>query len=174
MSENNTILALFPDINPAADGVEKLQEMGVSDNDITVISGVPLTPAMLGRSHPHTNVSLLSLGGAVAGFCFGVFLNYGTPYLYTVPVGGQYITPIPPGMILIFEMTMLFALLATFLGVFLDSYFPNYRPLEYTPEISDGKIGVFFKCPAGEQKKFIDALSTLGAESVQPVEAQQL
>jgi hypothetical protein len=23
---------------------------------------------------------------------------------------------------------MLFALLATFLGVFLDSYFPNYRP----------------------------------------------
>ena len=42
---------------------------------------------------------------------------------------------------------MLFALLSTFLGVFLDSYFPNYRPLEYVPEISDGKIGIFFKCP---------------------------
>jgi hypothetical protein len=114
------------------------------------------------------------LGGAVAGFCFGVFLNYGTPYLYPVPVGGQYITPIPPGMILIFEMTMLFALLSTFLGVFLDSYFPNYRPLEYVPEISDGKIGIFFKYPVEEQEKFVEAMNQFGAESVRPAEAQQL
>jgi hypothetical protein len=71
-------------------------------------------------------------------------------------------------------MTMLFALLATFLGVFLDSYFPNYRPLEYLPEISDGKIGVFFKCDQDEQKKFTEALGRMGAESIKPVEAQQL
>ena len=171
---DTTLLALFEDIDPAADAIEKLHEMGVTDDQINVISGVPVTHKMLGRPHPWTNVSRLALGGAVAGFCFGAFLNYGTPYLYTIPVGGQYITPIPPGMILLFEMTMLFALLATFLGVFLDSYFPNYRPLEYVPEISDGKIGVFFKYPPGEQEKFVDALSTLGAESVRPVEAQQL
>jgi hypothetical protein len=171
---DTTLLALFEDIDPAADAIEKLHEMGVTDDNINVISGVPVTHKMLGRPHPWTNVSRLAFGGAVAGFCFGVFLNYGTPYLYPVPVGGQYITPIPPGMILIFEMTMLFALLSTFLGVFLDSYFPNYRPLEYVPEISDGKIGVFFKHPQGEQEKFVEALSTLGAESVRPVEAQQL
>ena len=94
--------------------------------------------------------------------------------LYGVHVGGQYITPIPPGLIIIFEMTMLFALLATFLGVFLDSYFPNYRPLEYVAEVSDGKIAVFFKCSEADQKKFTDALSALGAESVRTAEAQQL
>jgi hypothetical protein len=77
-------------------------------------------------------------------------------------------------MILLFEMTMLFALLATFLGVFLDSYFPNYRPMEYVGEISDGMIGVFFKVPEGDQKKFTDVFGTLGAESIKPVEAQQL
>jgi len=171
---DTTLLALFEDIDPAADAIDKLHEMGVTDDQINVISGVPVTHKMLGRPHPRTNVSRLALGGAVAGFCFGAFLNYGTPYLYTIPVGGQYITPIPPGMILIFEMTMLFALLSTFLGVFLDSYFPNYRPLEYVPEISDGKIGIFFKYPSGEQEKFVDVLSILGAESVRPVEAQQL
>jgi hypothetical protein len=171
---DTTLLALFEDIDPAADAIEKLHEMGVTDDEINVISGVPVTHKMLGRPHPRTNVSRLALGGAVAGFCFGAFLNYGTPLLYPVPVGGQYITPIPPGMILIFEMTMLFALLSTFLGVFLDSYFPNYRPLEYMPEISDGKIGIFFKYPSGEQEKFVDVLSKLGAESVRPVEAQQL
>ena len=171
---DSTLLALFEDIDPAANGIEKLHEMGIADDNINVISGVPIAHKMLGRPHPWTNVSRLALGGAAAGFCIGAFLNYGTPYLYNVPVGGQYITPIPPGMILLFEMTMLFALLATFLGVFLDSYFPNYRPLEYVPEISDGKIGVFFKAPSGDEEKFIDALSTLGAESVRPVEAQQL
>jgi len=77
-------------------------------------------------------------------------------------------------MIILFEMTMLFMLLATFLGVFLDSYFPNYRPLEYVPEISDGKIAVFFKCPQDEQEKFTAALNQLGAESVKPAEARQL
>ena len=171
---DTTLLALFEDLDPAANAIEKLHELGVTDEKINVISGVPVAHKILGRPHPHTNVSRLSLGGAIAGFAFGFFLNYITPYMYTVPVGGQYITPIPPGMILLFEMTMLFALLATFLGVFLDSYFPNYRPMEYVGEISDGKIGVFFKVPEGDQKKFTDALGALGAESIKPVEAQQL
>ena len=176
MTDTTTLLALFDEdkIDPAADAIEKLHEMGITDEDINVISGVPVAHKILGRPHPSTNVPRLALGGAVAGFCIGVFLNYGTPYLYTVPVGGQYITPVPPGMIIIFEMTMLFALLSTFLGVFLDSYFPNYRPLEYVPEISDGKIGIFFRHPSGEHEKFVDAMSAFGAESVRPVEAQQL
>jgi len=169
-----TLLALFEDIDPAAEGIEKLHEMGVTDDRINVISGVPVLERMLGRPPQWTNVSRLALGGAVAGFMFGAFLNFGTPNMYTVYVGGQPIMPIPPGLIIIFEMTMLFALLATFLGVFLDSYFPNYRPLEYVPEISDGKIGVFFKVPDGEQKKFVEALNKVGAESVKPAEAIQL
>jgi hypothetical protein len=171
---DTTLLAVFEDVDPAADAIEKLHAMGVADENINVISGVPVAHKILGRPHPHTNVSRLSLGGAIAGFLFGVFLNYGTPYLYYVPVGGQYITPIPPGMILIFEMTMLFALLATFLGVFLDSYFPNYRPMEYVGEVSDGRIAIFFKVPEGDQEKFSDALGNLGAESIKRAEAQQL
>jgi hypothetical protein len=43
-------------------------------------------------------------------------------------------------------------MLSTFLGVFLDSFFPNYGPMEYIPEISDGKIGMFFKVPQEEQQ----------------------
>jgi len=167
-------LALFEDIDPAANAIEKLHEMGVTDDRMEVISGVPINPRMLGRPHPWTNVSRLALGGAVGGFLFGLFLNWGTPNLYAVRVGGQALTPIPPGLILLFEMTMLFALLSTFLGVFLESYFPNYRPLEYVPQISDGKIGVFFRVPQDDQQKFTDALQALGAESVEPHEARQL
>lgn len=169
-----TLLAVFEDIDPAADAIEKLHGMGITDENINVISGVPVTHKMLGRPHPWTNVSRLALGGAAAGFVVGLFLNFGTPYLYGIHVGGQYITPIPPGLIIVFEMTMLFALLSTFLGVFLDSYFPNYRPMEYVAEVSDGKIAVFFRCPEADQKQFMDAMGALGAESVKLAEAQQL
>jgi hypothetical protein len=173
---DTTLLALFEDIDPAANGIEKLREMGIVDDEMNVISGVPFAHTILSRPHPWTNVSRLSLGGAILGFIVGVTLNYGTPYFYAFPimVGGQFVTPVPAGMIIIFEMTMLFALLSTFLGVFLDSYFPNYRPLEYIAEVSDGKIAVFFNCPKGENKKFVDALSKIGAISVEPAEAQQL
>jgi hypothetical protein len=171
---DTTLLALFQDIDPAADAIEKLHEMGVSDDRMEIISGVPIPHKMLGRPHPWTNVSRLALGGAVAGSLFGLFLNFGTPNLYSVRVGGQALTPVPPGLIIFFEMTMLFALLATFLGVFLESYFPNYRPLEYVPQISDGKIGIFFKVSQDDQQKFTDALTQMGAESVEPHEARQL
>lgn len=171
---DTTLLALFEDIDPAAEAIDKLHEMGVTDDRLNVISGVPFTHKMLGRPHPWTNVSRLALGGAAAGFVVGLFLNFGTPYLYPVSVGGQYITPIPPGLIIVFEMTFLFALLSTFLGVFLDSFFPNYGPMEYVPEISDGKIGIFFKVPQDEQQKFTDTLSQMGAQSVLPAEARPL
>ena len=171
---DTTLLAVFEDIDPAASAIEKLHEMGVTDDNINVISGVPVAHKMLGRPHPWTNVSRLALGGAVAGFFFGLFLNFGSPALYPVNVGGQYLYPVPPGLIIVFEMTMLFALLSTFLGVFLDSYFPNYRPMEYVSEVSDGKIAVLFRVPESEQNKFTDALGKLGAESVKPAEARQL
>jgi hypothetical protein len=171
---DTTLLALFEDIDPAAEAIDKLHEMGVTDERLNVISGVPITHKMLGRPHPWTNVSRLALGGAIAGFFFGLFLNFGTPNLYSVRVGGQALTPVPPGLIIVFEMTMLFALLSTFLGVFLDSFFPNYGPMQYVPQISDGKIGIFFKVPEGEEGQFADAMNQLGAESVMPTEARPL
>jgi hypothetical protein len=171
---DTTLLALFEEIDPAANAIEKLHEMGVTNDRIEVISGVPISHRMLGRPHPWTNVSRLALVGAVGGFLFGLFLNFGTPSLYAVRVGGQALFPIPPGLILVFEMTFLFALLSTFLGVFLESYFPNYGRMDYVPEISDGKIGVFFKVLREEQEKFTEALSQMGAESVRAVEAQPL
>jgi len=169
-----TMLALFEDLDPAANAIEKLHALGVPDAEISVISGVPVLEAILGRPRQGTNVSRLALGGAIAGFLVGGFLNFGTPQMYTVLVGGQPKLPIPPGMILFFEVTMLFMLLATFLGVFLESYFPNYRRLQYVPEISDGKVGVLFRCAAEDERKLSDAMKSLGAERVRPAEAVDL
>lgn len=175
MEENkNTLLALFADLEPAATAVERLRDLGLSEGEMNIISGVPLNAAMLGRDNHWTNVPRLALGGALLGFSFALFLAFGTPTLYPIVVGGQALYPGPPTFVLIFEMTMLGMLLSTFLGVFLDSFFPNYRPLHYVSGVSDGKIAILFSCPAGAQEKFIDAMKAVGAQSVEPAEAQQL
>ena len=174
MTEEKSILAVFADIDPAADAIEQLRLMGVHDDHMNVISGIPVTEAMLGRPHQWTNVPRLAGGGAAAGFALGVFLSVIAPNMYTIQVGGQPFAPVPPAIIVIFEMTMLGMLLSTFLGVFLDSTFPSYRPMKYVPEISDGKIGILIETLPDDEKKVTDLLKKLGAESVQYAEAQHL
>jgi len=174
MVETKTLLALFEDIDPAAEAIDRLRGMGISDDQMNIISGIPVTERMLGRPRQWTNVPRLAMGGAVAGLLIGLFLAFGTPSLYTVHVGGQPVFPGPPSVVVIFEMTMLGLLVSTFLGVFLDSYLPSYRPKEYVPEISDGKIAILFNCPVEAEPGFIEAMTKLGAQSVNPAEAGQL
>ncbi len=170
------LLAVFPDLEPAANAIEKLRAMGVSDDCMNIISGIPVTEAMLGRPAQWTNVPRIAFGGAVLGFGAGFLLAFVTPYVYPYPIqlGPQAFTPGPPSVVVLFELTMLGMLLSTFLGVFLDSYFPNYRPMKYVPEISDGKIAILIECPHVEENKITDALKKMGAESVNPAEAQHL
>ena len=97
-----------------------------------------------------------------------------TTNMYPIYVGGKPLAPVAPSIVVVFEMIMLGMLIATFLGVFLDSRFPSYSPKEYIPEISDGSIALLFTCPDGEQEAFVSAMRSLGAEKVEPAEAQQL
>ena len=174
MPEPLTLLALFPDVEPASDGIEKLHSLGVTDAQINVISGIPIPGRVLGRPSAITNVSKIALTGAGLGMLFGLFLIYGTPYLYPLHVGGQPLYPVPMGIIVTFEMTMLGLMGFAFLGLFVDSGFPSYTPKDYVPEISDGKIAVLFPCSPADEKRFVDSLTKAGAESVKRAEARHL
>jgi hypothetical protein len=174
MTDKNMLLAVFEDLDPAAHAVEKLRELGLTDEHMNVISGIPVTEAMLGRPRQWTNVPRLAGGGAFGGFLLGAFLAFGTPMLYPLNVGGQPLIPGPPSVVVIFEMTMLGMLISTFIGVFLDSRFPSYTPKEYVPEISDGKIAILIECEADMEQKIEKAMTEIGAESVKHAEAQTL
>ncbi len=174
MSDSNTLLAVFEDIEPAADGIGKLHELGVADENMDVISGIPIRPAILERPSAVTRVGWIALAGAILGLLLAVFFVWGIPYLFPLDAGGQPIYPVPQLLIIMFEMTMLGLMGFAFLGMLVDSGIPSYTPKEYVPEISDGRIAVLFSCPKEEQRKFVDALTKLGAKSVEPAEARQL
>ena len=174
MAETITLLAMFEDVEPAAQGIDQLQQLGVSDQDVNIISGIPVKHTILGRPAAITYVSRIGFMGALMGMALGLFFIYGVKYLYPLYVGGQPIFPVPQGFIITFEMTMLGLMGFSFIGMFVDSGFPSYTPKQYTPEISDGKIAVLFSCPVNEQEKFVEALKKAGAETVEPVEARHL
>ena len=174
MSENLTLLALFQDVDPAARGIAKLHELGIEDGHINVLSGIPIKGAILGRPEPKTNVPRIGMLGAGLGLCLGLFFLQGIPLLYPLYVGGQSLFPIPPTLIISFEMTMLGLMGFSFIGLFIESRFPSFEAVDYVPEISDGKIAVYVNCQAEQQDQVTSALTNAGAESVKPMEAQKL
>ncbi len=173
MSESKTFLALFTDVDPAVEAIDRLRERGVHDEDMNVISGIPLTDRILGRPRVWSNVPRLAMGGALAGLAFGLFLVV-VPIFYPLKIGGQAPISGAPTVVLIFEMTMLGLLVSTFIGVFLDSMYPSYKPKEYIPEISDGKIAILYNIPEEKVSEVDEMLNTLGVQSITPAEKRQL
>ncbi len=148
--------------------------IGVKDEQMNIISGIPFTEHILGRPRVWSNVPRLALGGAVAGMLFGIFLAVGITNLYPIKIGGQGLVNGAPTVVLLFEMTMLGLLASTFIGVFLDSTFPSYRPKEYIAEISDGKIAILYSIPEEKETVVKDMLNSLGAQSITPAERRPL
>jgi Alternative complex III, ActD subunit len=171
MPEETVHLALFSDIDPASQALDALREMGIQDKDMTIISGVPYSDRMLGRPMSWTRVPQLAISGFVLGFIVSLLLNFGTPLLYPIYVGGLPLLPIPTTAILTFEISMLGLLAFTFLGVVWESAFPTLKTKEYHPEISDGKIAVVFNCPEEIHTRAHEALTAMGAEWIHRTEA---
>src|SRR5512135_866975 len=118
MADNLTLLALFTEIDPAVKAIDKLHEMGIADKKMDIISGIPFSQAVLGRPKLPTFIHRLALGGAMLGLIAALFLIFGIPGLYPLQVGGQPVFPIPPFLIIGFELTMLGLMGAAFLGLF--------------------------------------------------------
>src|SRR5512133_870473 len=109
MAEDNIHLALFKEdkIDHVAEALGKLHTLGITDRDISVISGVPYSDKILGRPMSWTRIPQIGMAGAVLGFIIAMILNWGTPALYSLRVGGQSLFPIPTSIVVTFELTML-------------------------------------------------------------------
>jgi len=168
MAEETVHLALFKEdkVDHVAEALGRLRELGISDDDMSVISGVPYSDKILGRPMSWTRITQVGLVGAVLGFLVAAALVWGTPALYSLRVGGHPLFPIPTAIVVMFELTMLGLLISTFLGVFVEMISPSFGPKGYHPKVSDGHIAILFTCPPEQDRKMHAALTELGAELV--------
>ena len=136
------LLGLFNNVEPTADAIDRLHKLGVTDDRITVMSGAPYKPEVLGRPHYHGKVGCAASMGAIVGILAATFLTVGLFLLYPIIQGGQPLVPIPPSLIVYFEVTMLGTMWASFLGLLTLSKLPSFRNEPYDQRITQGFIGV--------------------------------
>jgi hypothetical protein len=97
---------------------------------------------MLGRPKPSGHVARVALFGAIAGLITAVALVAGTGLLYPLNQGNQPLIPIPPMLIIMFELAMLGTMWAAFFGMLVSNRFPVFKKRIYHPQISEDSIGV--------------------------------
>lgn len=157
------LLGLLHEATPAADTIDQLRQLGVPDEKITVMSGMPYRAEMLGRRRARGRVGRIALVGAGLGLLAGLFLSAGIFLLYPLVQGGQPIVPIPPSLIILFETTMLGTMWATFFGLLIVNRFPIFKPQIYDPRISEGHIGVLAEVDAALADQVESVLTANGA-----------
>ena len=139
-----------------------------------VMSPIPLAAAEEVLGKKKSVIKRFTLCGAILGGVAGFALAAGTAVLYLHPTGGRPIIPFPPFLIITYEMTILFGILATVIGFLISARLPAIRERAYVPEAAVDRFAVAVSCANEERCERATAiLREAGAEAVRNLEVAQ-
>ena len=174
MPARMTLMGLFTDVGRTADALDNLRLVGLREEDMGLMMGVPYTEKMTGRPQIHERVPWASILGALGGFALALILTAGTQILYPVRVGGRPLFTIQTALIPIFELTMLGLALGTFANFVWKNGFPSTKPGYYDPLINYGRVALEASFDARYEEEVRRAMIDAGAERVYEPERRPL
>jgi len=133
------IYGLYGDGMSAQQAVNRLRANGVADRAIVVMSAQPMEDFEFGHMDSRTRIWWIACLGGVLGMATAFGLAWITEVSWPINVGGLPTFAWWPNLIIIFELTMLGAILATVVTLFVTAGLGR-RPSFYDPAVSDGKI----------------------------------
>jgi hypothetical protein len=136
------VLGVFADLESAAAAAERLVREGFPEGQLDSLSSVPYPDGVLVRTEQQTRFRWVTLAGGFFGAVAGFLLAAGTAWVYPVQTGDKPIISSYPTAIVTFEVTMLFAIIGTIVGMFWEMGLPTWRERPYDPEISEGCVGI--------------------------------
>lgn len=161
-----SVLGLFSDEDSAADAMDALKEGGFAQKEYEVLTGVPYPEGTFGEAEPVHKLYRFPLVGAASGFIVGILLTAGTQLAYPLVTGGKPILSIPPMAIIIYEGTMLGAIIFTVVGIIFESRLPRLFMGAYDTRITEGYIGVAVTTSPEKIGRAEDLLRSAGAEDI--------
>jgi len=162
-----TVMGMFDESTKAADAIDQLHLLGIPENNIEVMTGVPFPEQALGRHREWIRLPYVVLGGALTGLMFGIFLSVITPSLYPLTLGGRSIVTGPPAAVITYVFTMMFTIVSTFLGVLWEMGFPSFESKHYNKLVTSGHIAVLLECPESQEAEITTILKAHGGLHVQ-------
>ena len=167
----NAIYGLFPDSHSARRAVAALRAessgLHIKPQSIVIMSSEPLEEAGFGWEEQRTLLPWLAPLGGLLGGAGGYALAAFTQRTYPLPTGGMPIVAMWPTGIIMYELTMLGAILTTIVTFLVAAGLPNYGKRLYDPEVTNGKILVGISDPNRECRAELEQrLLREGAEQV--------
>ena len=144
------VYGLYPDGASAQQAVNRLRAAGLADREITILSAQPMEDFEFGHIDSKNYLWWIACLGGVIGNAIGFFLTWLTETSWPINVGGLPTYAWWPNLIIIFELTMLGAILATVIGLVVTAGLGRMKGL-YDPEVSDGAILVGVENPAADK-----------------------
>lgn len=161
-------LGLFHDPDSALKAAGDLMSAGFERPEL--LSPIPLHGVEEVLGPKKSVIRRFTLFGGIFGAIGGFALAAGTAVMYLHPTGGRPIITIPPFLIITYEMTILFGILATVLGFLISARFPAIRERVYVPEVAVDKFAVTVLCEESDQFDRAEAiLRQAGAEEVRNI-----
>lgn len=142
------VYGLYDDPHVAQQAVNNLRAAGVADAEITVISSEPFDHFEFGHRDAATPMPWIAAGAGLAGMIATYYLLGASQLSWPLETAGMPIVTLWPNLIIIFEMTMLSAILATVVTLLVAAGLPSRGGKLYDPEVSDGYILVGVENPA--------------------------
>jgi hypothetical protein len=136
----SAIYGLYTDPTTAQQAVDNLRSAGLSDADITVISSEPFEHFEFGHRDAKTAMPWIAAAAGVFGMLASYYLLGLSQMSWPLKTSGMPIVPLWTNLIIIFEMTMLSAIIATVITLLITAGLPSRGGKLYDPEVSDGYI----------------------------------
>jgi hypothetical protein len=144
----SAIYALYSDPDAAQRAVNGLHAAGVAEASVVVMSGEPFEAQPFAHRDSATWLWYIACAGGLFGLLVSTWLTRMTELAWPLKTGNMPIVAWWPNLIVMFEMTMLGAILATVFTLFVTAKLPSRVPRLYDPEVTNGKILVGVENPS--------------------------
>lgn len=139
------MLGLYADAEAAANAIAALQRAGFGPGDLEVLTDSPYPEGAFGEQPVHHRLYVFPLVGAACGFIVGLLVTIGVQIAYPEVQGGKPLLSIPPMINVLYEATLLGAIVVTVAGVVFESRLPDFSGDPYDSRISEGFVGVLVR-----------------------------
>ena len=158
------VLGMFHDLDAACDAIRGLKK---SHPKLTVLSPAPHHELEHALDDGPSNVRWFTLTGALTGFASAIALTTWTSADWPLVTGGKPIVISPGYLVIMFELTVLFAALFSVAGFIVLSRLPHTRlRVGYDERVSDASIAIWLPVNRDGADAAAEALRKSGAEEV--------
>jgi hypothetical protein len=164
MSAEIEVVGSFAEEEDCIHAVEALKREGIK---FRVFSPIPSEHLVHAIGRKLSPVRAFVLMGGITGVLTGLAITAGTSLEWNLVVGGKPVVSIPPFIIIMFELMILFGGLSAALSFFFFAGLPQLDPIPgYSPRFGSDRFGIAVDCTENESARIESMMREAGAEEV--------